>query len=98
MTDHDALVALSPLDGRYAGQAEALRPHFSEFGLIRSRVRVELAWLAALSDEPGVPEVPPFDAAARLAIASAESSKDDEAATVTPLERVDARGAKACGL
>ena len=64
MTDHDALVALSPLDGRYAGQAEALRAHFSEFGLIRSRVRVELAWLAALSDEPGVPEVPPFDAAA----------------------------------
>ena len=62
------LSALSPLDGRYAAQAGSLRPHFSEFGLIRSRVRVELAWLAALADEPAIPEVPPFDAPARAAI------------------------------
>jgi len=71
MTDHDALVALSPLDGRYAAQVQALRPHFSEFGLIRNRIRVELAWLAALAGEPGVAEVPPFDDASRRAIADA---------------------------
>ena len=41
-----ALTALSPLDGRYAGKVDALRDHFSEFGLIRQRVRVEIAWLA----------------------------------------------------
>ncbi len=96
MTDHDALVALSPLDGRYAGQAEALRPHFSEFGLIRSRVRVELAWLAALSDEPGVPEVPPFDAAARLAIAEALASfSPADAARVKAIERTTNHDVKA---
>ena len=96
MTDHDALVALSPLDGRYAGQAEALRPHFSEFGLIRARVRVELAWLAALSDEPGVPEVPPFDAAARLAIAEALASfSPADAARVKAIERTTNHDVKA---
>ena len=96
MTDHDALVALSPLDGRYAGQAEALRPHFSEFGLIRSRVRVELAWLAALSDEPGVPEVPPFDAAARSAIAEALASfSPADAARVKAIERTTNHDVKA---
>ncbi|MFO1309660.1 MAG: adenylosuccinate lyase [Burkholderiales bacterium] len=96
MTDHDALVALSPLDGRYAGQAEALRAHFSEFGLIRSRVRVELAWLAALSDEPGVPEVPPFDAAARSAIAEALASfSPADAARVKAIERTTNHDVKA---
>ncbi|MBL8471058.1 MAG: adenylosuccinate lyase [Rhodocyclaceae bacterium] len=54
------LTALSPLDGRYAGKVEALRTHFSEFGLIRNRVRVELAWLAALAAEPAIAEVPAF--------------------------------------
>ena len=36
------LLALSPLDGRYAGKVDALRPVFSEYGLIRARVRVEI--------------------------------------------------------
>ena len=35
----DALTALSPLDGRYAGKVDALRPIFSEYGLIRARVK-----------------------------------------------------------
>jgi adenylosuccinate lyase len=59
------LTALSPLDGRYRSKVTALAEHFSEFGLMRQRVRVELAWLEALSDEPGVAEVPPFSAATR---------------------------------
>jgi len=64
----DPLYALSPLDGRYAGACAPLRPVFSEAGLMRARVRVEVEWLLALAAEPGVAEVAPFDpaAAARL--------------------------------
>src|SRR5690606_10710433 len=62
------LLALSPLDGRYAGKVDALRPVFSEYGLVRARVRVEIEWLLALASEPGIVELEPFgtDAAARL--------------------------------
>ena len=41
MSEH-SLLALSPLDGRYAAKVDALRPIFSEFGLIRARVQVEI--------------------------------------------------------
>ena len=59
-----ALTALSPVDGRYAGKAEALREHFSEFGLIRARVIVEIRWLQRLAELTGVTEVPPLSAEA----------------------------------
>jgi adenylosuccinate lyase len=55
-----ALTALSPLDGRYGDKVAALRALFSEYGLIRHRVLVELRWLAALAAEPGIAELPPF--------------------------------------
>jgi adenylosuccinate lyase len=64
----DALSALSPLDGRYAGKVGALRPIFSEAGLMRYRVRVELHWLLALGDEPAIAEVPAFPADARASL------------------------------
>ncbi len=54
--------ALSPLDGRYAATAEPLRPIFSEYGLMKARVRVELEWLKALAAEPNIREVAPFSA------------------------------------
>ena len=54
------LTALSPLDGRYHDKAAALRDYFSELGLIRLRVLVEIEWLKALSREPAIAEVPPF--------------------------------------
>ncbi|MDO8328978.1 MAG: adenylosuccinate lyase [Fluviicoccus sp.] len=54
------LTALSPVDGRYAGKADSLRPWFSEFGLIRARVTVEVRWLQQLSRHPAVAEVPAF--------------------------------------
>jgi adenylosuccinate lyase len=54
------LTALSPLDGRYAGGADPLRPYFSEHALIRYRVRIELAWLQALAAEPAIAELRPF--------------------------------------
>ena len=69
-----ALTALSPLDGRYAAKVAALRDRFSELGLIRARVRVEIAWLLALGEEPGVAEVPPFSAAARAALEGAAAT------------------------
>ena len=69
-----ALTALSPLDGRYASKVAALREYFSEFGLIRSRVRIEIAWLIALSEEPKIAEVAPFSAAARSALDAAVAS------------------------
>ena len=54
------LTALSPLDGRYHAKADPLRGIFSEFGLIKRRVQVEVAWLRALSQCDAIPEVPAF--------------------------------------
>mgnify|MGYP001375990451 CR=1 FL=1 len=74
-----ALTALSPLDGRYAGKVDALRPIFSEFGLIKARVKVEVEWLLALANDPGIIELKPFsDAAiARLRALVDDFSLDD---------------------
>ncbi|MEN9560667.1 MAG: adenylosuccinate lyase [Pseudomonadota bacterium] len=58
-----SLLALSPLDGRYQKKTQALAPIFSEFGLIKSRVQVEIAWLKALANEPMIVELPAFSAA-----------------------------------
>lgn len=55
-----ALTAISPIDGRYADQTAGLRPIFSEYGLIRHRVLVEVRWLQALARHPGISEVPPL--------------------------------------
>jgi adenylosuccinate lyase len=74
-----SLTALSPLDGRYAGSADPLRPYFSEHALIRYRVRVELAWLAALAAEPAIAELKPFSkktAAELKKLVSAFTEKD----------------------
>ena len=54
-----SLTALSPLDGRYAGKVDALRPLLSEFGLMHRRVQVEVEWLLALS-EAGLAEFSPL--------------------------------------
>ena len=60
----DPLIALCPLDGRYASKVEPLRGIFSEYGLMARRVRVEVEWLIALGLEAAIAEVPPFDEAA----------------------------------
>jgi adenylosuccinate lyase len=90
------LLALSPLDGRYAGKVEALRPVFSEFGLIRARVRVEVEWLLALAAEPGVGELEtlPDEAAARLRAIASDFSPAD-AARVKEIERTTNHDVKA---
>jgi adenylosuccinate lyase len=54
------LKALSPADGRYADKVSGLRDIFSEYGLIRFRVLVEVRWLQALADEKDIPEIGPL--------------------------------------
>ena len=80
-----SLTALSPLDGRYAAATRPLQEHFSEFALIRHRVRIEIEWLKALADEPSFTALPSLSADARRAL--------DEAAArfeVKDAERVKA--------
>ncbi|MBC8518976.1 MAG: adenylosuccinate lyase [Gammaproteobacteria bacterium] len=55
-----SLTAVSPVDGRYGRATTALRMIFSEFGLIRHRVLVEVRWLQMLSANSGIAEVPPL--------------------------------------
>ncbi len=91
-----ALLALSPLDGRYATKVDALRPIFSEYGLIRARVRVEIEWLLALGDEPGIVELPAFDDAQRARLKSlAENFSVGDAARVKAIERTTNHDVKA---
>jgi len=52
------LTAISPIDGRYGSRTETLRPIFSEYGLIRHRVIVEIRWLQALAAHESITEVP----------------------------------------
>src|SRR5688572_13080271 len=73
------LLALSPVDGRYASRCAELRGIFSETGLIRSRVRVEAAWLKALAQHPGITELkdlPQQDVAALNEIVASFSDAD----------------------
>ena len=94
----DSLTALSPLDGRYASKVDALRPIFSEYGLMHRRVAVEIAWLIALFDESRITELAPFPAAARatlqkiaddFSVADAQRIKDIEATTNHDVKAVE---------
>jgi len=93
-----ALTALSPVDGRYGSKAEALREHFSEFGLIRARVIVEIRWLQRLAELAGVTEVPPLSAEATafleamirdFSLADAERIKEIERTTNHDVKAVE---------
>ncbi|MEW6293479.1 MAG: adenylosuccinate lyase [Pseudomonadota bacterium] len=93
-----ALTALSPLDGRYAAKVEPLRAHFSEFGLIRNRIKVEIEWLKALAANPEIAEVPAFapDTIAELdlvvsgfAVTDAEAVKKIESVTNHDVKAVE---------
>lgn len=59
------LTAISPVDGRYGARLSPLKAIFSEYGLIKYRTAVEVAWLIALSEEVGIAEVPPLSADAK---------------------------------
>ena len=78
---HSALTALSPLDGRYAAKTEALRPIFSEFGLMHRRVLVEIRWLLALAGEKAITETGSLSAPSRkflMTLADGFSLQDAE--------------------
>jgi adenylosuccinate lyase len=98
MSNIGALTALSPLDGRYAAKVEPLRAYFSEFGLIRNRIRVEIEWLKALATNPGIDEVPAFSADTRaeldlvvsgFAVSDAAAVKQIEATTNHDVKAVE---------
>ncbi|MBP3985192.1 adenylosuccinate lyase [Pseudoxanthomonas helianthi] len=91
-----ALLALSPLDGRYAGKVDALRPIFSEYGLIRARVKVEIEWLLALGAEPGIVELKDFSGAGKQKLrALADGFSVADAARVKEIERTTNHDVKA---
>ncbi len=91
-----ALTAISPIDGRYGGKTQELREIFSEYGLIRHRLLVELRWLIALGDAAGIPEVPAFDSATKAQIEAlfADFSVED-AEQVKSIERTTNHDVKA---
>ena len=94
----NALNALSPIDGRYHGKTRSLVPYFSEYGLIRYRVLVEVRWLQRLAAHPGIPEVPTLSDAANAYLerliadfsnADAQDVKDREAVTNHDVKAVE---------
>ncbi|PJK08107.1 adenylosuccinate lyase [Lysobacteraceae bacterium NML120232] len=92
----NTLTALSPLDGRYAGKVDALRPIFSEYGLIRARVRVEVEWLLALAAHPGIVELPAFSPAASERLKTlAQNFSVDDATRVKAIEATTNHDVKA---
>ncbi|HQQ75594.1 MAG TPA: adenylosuccinate lyase, partial [Pseudomonadales bacterium] len=93
-----ALTAITPIDGRYGGKIEALRGIFSEYGLIRARVLVEVRWLQQLATHPYIDELSAFsaDANARLeqilaefGVAQAEQIKLTERTTNHDVKAVE---------
>ena len=90
------LTAVSPIDGRYDSKTEDLRPIFSELGLIRHRVLVEVRWLLALAEHPGIPEVPALSAHARhLLEAMVENFGEEQGHRVKNIERTTNHDVKA---
>ena len=91
-----SLTAISPIDGRYAGKVEQLRPIFSEYGLIRFRVEVEIRWLQALSKHAGIVEVPLFSKTANHLLNSIMTEfSEADAQRVKDIERTTNHDVKA---
>lgn len=91
-----ALTAISPVDGRYGGKTSELRAIFSEFGLLKYRVEVEVRWLQALSNEPAITEVPAFDEAANALLDEVVSSFDEtDAQRIKDIEKTTNHDVKA---
>ncbi|HEY7776120.1 MAG TPA: adenylosuccinate lyase, partial [Kineobactrum sp.] len=92
----DSLSAISPIDGRYGNKTAALREVFSEFGLIRRRVLVEIRWLQHLATLPEVPEVPALSATANDVLdAIARDFTVEDAGRITAIEATTNHDVKA---
>ena len=95
-TELSSLTAVSPVDGRYGSKTEDLRPIFSEYGLIRHRILVEVRWLQALARHPQIPEVPALSAhALHLLDAMVEGFQVEDAQRVKNIERTTNHDVKA---
>ena len=91
-----ALTAISPIDGRYADKVDALRPIFSEYGLIRFRVQVEVHWLQALANQAGILEVSPFSESANALLNAIVSDfSQDDAQRIKNIEKTTNHDVKA---
>ena len=94
--DLSSLTALSPIDGRYASKTEALRPIFSEYGLIRHRIVVEVRWLQALAAHDQISEVPALSShAERMLNDIVEKFSEQDAQRVKNIERTTNHDVKA---
>jgi adenylosuccinate lyase len=83
-----SLTAISPIDGRYASKTADYRLIFSEYGLIRHRVLVEIRWLQALARHPGITEVPPLsEHATKVLEHIVEHFSEEDARRVKNIER-----------
>jgi adenylosuccinate lyase len=92
---YSTLSALSPLDGRYAGKTDKLRPILSEAGFMHHRVKVEISWLQALS-LAGFAEIKPFSAAANAVLDKmAQDFSENDAARIKEIEAVTNHDVKA---
>lgn len=90
------LTAISPIDGRYASKVDALRPIASEFGLMRARVEVELAWIKSLASHPQIDEVAPLSEQAIAEIdAIVTDFSEDDGQRVKAIERTTNHDVKA---
>ncbi len=86
-SETEALLAISPLDGRYASKLDDLRPVVSEFGLIRNRIVVELRWFESLAENPAIREVPALSSSARDRLDSLERDfSPSDAAAIRAIE------------
>ncbi len=94
--DLSSLTAVSPIDGRYGSKTAALRDVFSEYGLIKRRVLVEVKWLQQLARHPEVTEVAPLSAAANRVLENIATHFDlDAAARIKTIEATTNHDVKA---
>lgn len=94
--DLSALSAISPIDGRYGSKTVALREVFSEFGLIKRRVVVEIRWLQSLARHTGIAEVPPLSASASALLDNiAETFSEEDAGRIKAIEATTNHDVKA---
>ncbi len=86
--DLTTLLALSPLDGRYHEKMNELRPIFSEYGLIRFRVLIEIRWLQFLAEHANLPELPPLSKTANVFLNNLiEQFSEQDALRIKEIER-----------
>jgi adenylosuccinate lyase len=94
--DLTTLTAISPIDGRYAGKTDDLRGIFSEYGLIRYRVLVEIRWLQALANHSDITEVPSLsEASINTLNAIFETFSEEDAQRVKNIEKTTNHDVKA---